>query len=167
MGFDRYDFSAKGVRVEPLNICASNVKLLEENLLLLFTGFTRFSDKISRQNEANIPLNIATLEKMKAMTDLAQRLLQHGALDDFGKLLGESWKMKKTLADEISNRLIDEIYQIALDNGALGGKLLGAGGGGFLLLYVPKCRQVQVKQALSNEQFTPIRFEKIGSRIIN
>ena len=165
-GLNRYDFTAEGVHVQRLNISKSNAKLLEENLLLLFTGFTRFSSEISRQNEENIPLNLATLEKMKAMTDLAQQFLQQGALDDFGKLLGESWQMKKTLADAISNGSIDAIYSKALQAGALGGKLLGAGGGGFLLLYVPKHRQAAFKSALAEFEFVPFRFESNGTTVL-
>ena len=165
-GFNRYTFSKNGVKAEPIQVSVQLKKQLEENLLLLFTEFTRYSNRISSQTNQNIPNNLNTLHRMKEMVDEAERFLKAGNLDDFGRLLGENWKLKQTLSPDISNGKIGEIYQKALEHGALGGKILGAGGGGFLLLYVPKIQQARVKQALSEYQFTPFRFETDGSRIV-
>lgn len=165
-GFNRFDFSAKGVKVNPIKISDTNKKLLEENLLLIFTGFTRFSDEISTESENNISHNLQTLDSMKALVQEGEKLLTNGDLDDFGRLLSESWKMKRSLAQGISNPVIDGIYAKALQNGALGGKILGAGGGGFLLLYVPKTMQPRVKRALSEHQYVPFEFENGGTRVV-
>ena len=162
-GFNRYDFSENGIQVQPVELHETNRKQLEENLMLIFTGFTRFSNEISKQSNDNICHNLETLNKMKEMTFRAQQLLEQGALDEFGRLLGQSWQMKRTLADNITNPQIDSIYEKALQAGALGGKVLGAGGGGFLLLYVPKHRQESLQQALSDFQLIPVRFEAHGS----
>jgi len=88
------------------------------------------------------------------------------SIDEFGKLLHESWSLKKTLSNKISNTLIDNIYETALLNGALGGKLLGAGGGGFILFYVPKNKQEAVKTALKKLNHVPFNFENQGSSIV-
>lgn len=164
-GFNRFDFSAESVSVTPLNISPQVKQRLEENLLLLFTGFTRFSFAIADENRKNIPHNLQTLHTMKQMVDEGELMLRAGNLDDFGRLLGESWQMKQTLAERINNSKIEEIYHLALENGALGGKILGAGGGGFLLLYVPKYRQEQVKKSLSDLKFVPFHFETYGSKL--
>ena len=161
-GFNKYLFSGAGVKVKKIEISAERKKRLEENLLLLFTDFTRFSNLIADETKQNIPHNLHALEKMKQMVDEGERLLTEGSLDDFGRLLGESWNLKRSLSNNISNTVIDEAYQLALKNGALGGKILGSGGGGFLMLYVPKYKQAEVKSVLKNYQFTPFRFETSG-----
>ena len=165
-GFNRYTFSGAGVKVKKLEISEERKRCLEENLLLLFTDFTRFSDLISNETKQNIPKNLQSLEQMKQMVDEGERLLMEGSLDDFGRLLGESWDIKRSLSTNISNTVIDEAYEIALKNGALGGKLLGSGGGGFMLLYVPKHRQNEVKKALGEYQFVSFSFENEGASII-
>ena len=164
-GFNRFSFSRRGVDATPVNISALTKAQLEKNLMLVFTGFTRFSDTIAAENQTNIARNVATLHQMAALVDEAQSLLLQGNLDDFGQLLGETWKMKQTLASNTSNELVNEIYRKALANGALGGKLLGAGGGGYLLLYVPKQAQGGVRKALEPYQFTAFAFENGGTQI--
>ncbi|MBE6818397.1 MAG: kinase [Ruminococcaceae bacterium] len=165
-GLNRFCFTKDKVSRTALSISVPHKKMLEENLLLFFTGFARFSGEIAKQNQENISHNLATLETMKQMVRQGEVYLEKGELDDFGRLLDESWQMKKTLAQGISGSQIDEIYSKAMANGALGGKLLGAGGGGFLLLYVPKHRQPQVKKALADLEFSPFHFENSGSSII-
>ena len=103
---------------------------------------------------------------MKQMVMQGETLLEQGSLDDFGRLLNESWQLKKTLASDISNYAIDEIYRKALKSGALGGKILGAGGGGFLLLYVPKHLQEQVKRNLHELECVAFRFEEEGTHLL-
>ena len=165
-GFNRYFFTSEGVEIKKVDISAERKKRLQDNLLLLFTDFTRFSDLISNETKQNIPNNLQSLELMKEMVDEAQKHLIEGSLDDFGRLLGESWSIKRSLSKNISNAVIDEVYKLALENGALGGKLLGSGGGGFMLLYVPKNRQREVKKALDDYQFVPFSFEEEGTGII-
>ena len=165
-GFNSITFSKDGVIVKPLPVGETHLHGLEENLLLVFTGFTRFSDAISAENKNNISRNIKTLDLMKQMVSEGERLLAGGNLDDFGRLLGESWKMKRTLARGISNPFINEIYAKALKNGALGGKILGSGGGGFMLLYAPKNTHIAICNALSVCQFIPFHFESRGAEII-
>ena len=165
-GFNTISFSKDGVNVKPLLAEKACLHSLEENLLMIFTGFTRLSAKISAENKNNISHNIKTLDLMKQMVSEGERLLAGGNLDDFGRLLGESWKMKRTLACGISNPFINEIYAKALKNGALGGKILGSGGGGFLLLYAPKNTHIAICNALSACQFIPFHFESRGAEII-
>ena len=165
-GFNSITFSKDGVIVKPLPVGETHLHGLEENLLLVFTGFTRFSDAISAENKNNISRNTKTLDLMKQMVSEGERLLAGGNLDDFGRLLGESWKMKRTLARGISNPFINEIYAKALKNGALGGKILGSGGGGFMLLYAPKNTHIAICNALSVCQFIPFHFESRGAEII-
>ncbi|MBR0414497.1 MAG: kinase [Clostridia bacterium] len=165
-GFNRFSFTAEGVTVQPVNISALTKAQLEKNLMLVFTGFTRYSDAIAAENQLNIARNVATLHKMAALVDEGEKLLQQGNLDDFGRLLGETWHMKQTLAANTSNETVNEIYRSALANGALGGKLLGAGGGGYLLLYVPKQAQAGLRNALEPFQFAPFAFENGGTQIM-
>ena len=103
---------------------------------------------------------------MHAMVDEAIEILTNGDLDDFGLLLNETWKQKRSFSKLVSNLQVDEIYATALSAGALGGKLSGAGGGGFLLLYVPPEKQTDVKQKLSHLLHVPFNFEPNGSQII-
>ena len=104
---------------------------------------------------------------MKALVDEGERvLLKSSSLCEFGELLHESWKMKASLADNISTDEINCLYEKALKNGAVGGKLLGAGGGGFLLLYVPEKNQPRVRNALDKYMYVPFSFEDEGSKII-
>ena len=166
-GFNRYIFSKDGVDIIPVKLKMQIQKQLEENLLLLFTDFTRYSNRISDKTKQNIPENLETLHLMKSMVEEGERFLKKGDLDNFGRLLGKSWELKRTLSSGISNSKVETIYQTALENGALGGKLLGAGGGGFLLLYVQKCKQESVKKALSEYKVIPFCFERGGTTVVH
>lgn len=166
-GFNRIDFSGNNYHVNPIIISPSRKNELDDNLMLFFTGFTRFSAQIQEVTRASINDKKVQLEKMLELVDKAQKVLEDQSidLDEFGRLLHKEWLLKKETSTSISNSSIDELYEKALANGALGGKLLGAGGGGFLLFYVPKEKQEDVRKAL-NLMEVPFHFEKQGTRVI-
>lgn len=165
-GFNRLSFNGNGYYVQPVEISQETKKQLQENLLLAFTGFTHFSGEIAIEQQKNIPATISQLDEMKALVFDAEKMLAEGKTDDFGRLLDHTWRLKRSLSDSISNSAIDEFYNKAKDNGALGGKLLGAGGGGFMLLYVPMEEQEKFKKNVCELKYVPFRFEDTGSKII-
>ena len=162
-GFHRYFFSRDSFRVEPIKITKEAKEYLFGNLLLLFTGFTRFAADVSENQQNNLPHSLAYLDEMKQLTDEAETLLNRNDIDGFGRLLGEEWKCKKMLSHMISNDSIDEIYQRAIKAGALGGKLIGAGSGGFILLYAPQEAQRHIMDQLSGFQFVRFDADEAGS----
>lgn len=139
---------------------------LEANLMLIYTGITRKSGGILSQQKENIKDRISVLNELRDMVGQARQYLLKGELDEFGKLLHHGWELKKKLAERINNSRIEEIYQTACRAGALGGKISGAGGGGFLLLYCPFERQNRVRSALGNLRELPFHFEKEGTKAI-
>lgn len=160
-----------GVReidVDPIIISQERLHQLQENLLLVFTGFARTAAEVAKTQIAVTPQKAKELLTMKGLCDQALGYLTNHktSLDNFGKLLNEQWQIKRSLTDHISNPKIDEIYQVGIKNGALGGKLLGAGGGGFMLFYAPKENQAAIQAALDKKMFVPFRFEFTGSKII-
>lgn len=166
-GFHHYRFNAdESVFVDPL-ICPAQVKQeLQENLMFLYTNMTHISSHILREQKENIPEKMKNLDRMVEMSYEAERLLQKNALDEFGGLLDEAWRLKKQLASGISDPQIDEMYAAARKAGALGGKILGAGGGGFMMLYVPKNRRRSVREALNQYREQKVVLEPEGSKII-
>ena len=168
-GFNRIDFEDNGYRVTPIIIHPERRQQLDDNLLLFFTGFTRFSAEIQETTKKSIndEAKKQYLDKMLALVDEAQEVLENKerSLDEFGYLLDKTWKLKKEISDEITNDSIDALYDKAIAAGALGGKLLGAGGGGFLLFYVPKNKQRSVRRALKLME-VPFAFERYGTRVI-
>lgn len=165
-GFNRIDFSADGFAVKPLEISTERLKEFQNNLMLMFTGFSHFSGAVAREQQENIPATLAQLHRMKDMTYEAESILRGGDIDDVGRLLDEGWQLKRSLSSVISNTQIDALYEEAKKQGALGGKLLGAGGGGFMLLYVPIRRQEKLKSMFSDYKFIPFSFEKSGTKIL-
>ena len=166
-GLNRIDFDASGFRVRPLPIEAERLHSLNGKLLLFFSGLSRVSSDIAAEQISNMQNNIATLCAMKAVTDEAEKILLSAvSLDAFGELFDYTWQLKRRLSKHISNEEIENMYALATENGALGGKLLGAGGGGFMLLYVPEEKQKRVKKALHAYKYVPFSFEQEGSRII-
>nr|MBQ4456988.1 kinase [Clostridia bacterium] len=167
-GLNRIDFNKNGYTVKPIEISAERKEKLNDNLMLFFTGFSRFSADIQTDTKKNIGSNTERLLKMKAMVDTAEEILvnEEKDLDDFGRLLHESWMLKRSTGSKISTGQIDQIYDRALNAGALGGKLLGAGGGGFVLLYVPKEKQEAVRKELNELLLVPFRFEEEGTSVI-
>ena len=139
---------------------------LEANLMLIYTGIARRSSEILSRQKENIKDRISLLNEIRDMVGEGEKYLLKGKLDEFGKLLHHGWELKKKLAEKINNPRIEEIYQTALKEGALGGKISGAGGGGFLLLYCPFERQSRVRKALGNLRELPFHFEKEGTKAI-
>jgi D-glycero-alpha-D-manno-heptose-7-phosphate kinase len=139
---------------------------LNQNLMIFFTGKTRTSESILTEQQNNIDDRMVILKKMKDIVTSAHQELCDGNIDSLGHLLHESWILKKQLASQISNGTIDDLYESALNAGAIGGKIAGAGGGGFLLLYCPYEKQKAVRSALSHLQEMPFRFEPDGTKVI-
>ena len=166
-GLNRIDFSGMGYNVTPVIISIDRKKALNENLMLFFTGFSRMSGEIADKQKKNTKNKIKELNEMKSLVDDAEKVLTSKCdLNEFGRLLDYSWKLKRGITDEISTNTIDQIYEMALRSGAVGGKLLGAGGGGFLLFYVEKDKQPKVKEALEDFLYVPFEFEDVGTRIM-
>jgi len=139
---------------------------LNLNLLLFFTGTTRQADVILTEQKNNITNRLTVLRQLKDMAHIARDQLISGNVDCIGELLHEGWQLKKQLASQVSNPAIDELYDAARKAGALGGKITGAGGGGFLLLYCPYEHQEAVRDALSCLQELPFKIEEDGSKVI-
>lgn len=167
-GFNRIDFHANDTfSVHPVIMPASRKKQLEDNLLLFYTGISRFAPQIAGEQIKNIPSKNAELGYMYKMVDEGINILSgDGDINDFGRLLNETWRLKRGLSSKIATSYIDEIYDAALKAGAIGGKLLGAGGGGFMIFYVEGEKQSSVRKALANLMEVPFGFENEGSRII-
>lgn len=167
-GFNRIDFSENGYTVKPLNISPERKETLNGNLVMFFTGLSRFSFQIQKTTKTVLGQRTDQLLRMLDMVDLAEKILTdpEKPLDDFGLLLNETWRLKRSISSEISTDLIDTLYKKATDAGALGGKLLGAGGGGCLLFYVNKENQDTVRAALSDMLEIKFKFENEGTRII-
>jgi D-glycero-alpha-D-manno-heptose-7-phosphate kinase len=144
-----------------------NVKRrLNHNLLLFYTGVTRKADSILTEQQNNIRDRVQVLEEMKSLAHIACDKLQAGDIDAIGELLHESWMLKKQLATKISNNDLDELYMTARRAGALGGKIAGAGGGGFLLLYCQPEYQEGLREALHELQEVPFNLGQDGSKVI-
>lgn len=169
-GFNRINFGPDGYEVLPIIISPERKKRLNDNLLMFFTGFTRFSSDVQKANAATSPIDKNVyLKQMYDLVDEAERVLvdQSTDLDDFGRLLDTTWKLKRQTGGSVSTNSIDELYQKGIEAGALGGKLLGAGGGGFLVFYVQPDKQEAVKNAMSNLMHIPFEFENGGTRVIH
>ena len=152
--------------VTKVTISPETFKSLEDHLMMFFTGFSRKASDIAFHQIQNIPKKKSELNEMYKMTTEAVEILNGKKILDFGKLLHESWKLKRSLSDKITNPHIDELYKTARGAGAIGGKLLGAGGGGFVLLFAPPERQTKIRQALKNALEIPFKLESLGTQII-
>ena len=153
--------------VKPIVIARSRLQDLEGNLMLFFTGFSRFSSDITEKHVQNINKNDLILEKMYELVDISIELLQgEKDISNFGHLMHETWSLKKTLSSAVSTTEIDDIYNKGIKNGAIGGKILGAGGGGFILFYVPKDQQDKVRKSLKDLIHVPFTFENSGSKVV-
>lgn len=167
-GFNRIDFSRDGYTVRPVIMNRERKEELNNQLMLFFTGFSRFSSDIQKGTEKSMKDKTSQLIEMYHLVDEAEKILtdKNISLNDFGKLLDYTWKLKRGISAGISTGSIDEQYAKAMNAGALGGKLLGAGGGGFLLFYVPLEKQADVKNALKDQMCVPFKFENDGTKII-
>lgn len=167
-GLSFYQFNKDGsVFVEPVIMRSELYSQLERNLMMFYTGELHSASAILKEQSVNITSGDKEANQLK-MCDLARELreeLQHNNIDAMGEILNEGWNLKRTLANGISNPEIDEYYEIAMKHGAIGGKLLGAGGGGFLLFYVPENRQQEVRMAIGLQQM-PFSFDYQGSAVI-
>ena len=154
--------------VEPVVMDEKRKNQFNENLLLFFTGVARTSSEVAKKQVACTKDTTAQLQQMQAMVREACQILTSQTTDlaDFGKLLHETWMLKRSLTDAISSSLIDEIYGTARENGAVGGKILGAGGGGFILFYVKPEDQLKVKKALRNLIHVPFKFDDQGCQTV-
>lgn len=165
-GFNRIDFNAEGFQVNPVVISNQKKKQLNDNLLLYFTGISRFSSQIQKKHEQALQSKEKQLLEMLTLVDEAESALMGGDLDEFGRLLDYTWQLKRGVNAAVSNDTIDGIYSTAKRAGALGGKLLGAGGGGFLLFYVQPDKQRHVRKALEQLKEIPFQFENGGARVL-
>ena len=167
-GLRYFEFLPSGdVKAERLKISSETQRVLNNNFLLFFTGVSRSSSSILSEQTRNIKDRKAELREIKQMARQARHdIEQAGNLDSLGELMHQSWELKKRLAGTISNERVDAMYETARRAGAIGGKLTGAGGGGFLLLYVPYECQNAVRTALRGLQELPFRLEADGTKAI-
>lgn len=167
-GLNRIDFFDNNFSVHPIVIHPERKKELDRNLLLFYTGLQRFSSEIQADTFAKPTDKTKQLLDMLALVDEAERILtdKNICLNEFGKLLDATWKLKRGTGSKVSNGSIDELYDIAIKAGALGGKLLGAGGGGFLLFYCEKEKQPNLIKALDKLMIVPFNFESDGAQVL-
>jgi D-glycero-alpha-D-manno-heptose-7-phosphate kinase len=154
------------VIVETVDLPEGERRRLNQTLMLFFTQTTRRSETVLKEQRANIAQRMEVLRGLKEMAYQGRGLLEQGDFDAFGRLLHQGWQLKKQMASRISNGVIDDIYATALKAGALGGKITGAGGGGFLLLYCPREKQYAVREALHPLPELPFHLERDGSKVI-
>ena len=167
-GFNKISFNADGYTVSPVIISPERKLRLNDNLMLFFTGFSRFSSDIQVEAEKSLKSKEAQLLEMLQLVDEAEQVLTSKTdLTEFGKLLDYTWKLKRGITSKVSTDSIDAIYDKAIKAGATGGKLLGAGGGGFLLFYVEAEKQKNVLEALNNLLYVPFEFETAGTQVIH
>lgn len=167
-GFNRIDFNADGYTVHPVIVSPQRKQQLNNNLMMFFTGFTRFSSEIQKANKLDDESKTKQLKQMLTLVDEAENILtdQSKDLDDFGRLLDVTWKLKRQTGKSVSTSNIDNLYDKGISAGALGGKLLGAGGGGFLVFYVTPEKQAAVKEAMEDLLYIPFKFEDSGTQVI-
>ena len=169
-GFNLIEFQENGLtNVKPLICKQETINKLEENTLMFYTGINRSASKILLNQTKNVERSQAKQNSLIKMVDLAYSLykdLSDDNLSSFGEILNINWELKKSLNKDISNDFIDECYKAAINEGALGGKILGAGAGGFLMIYAPKEKHDQIKNKLNNMRNIPVKFYKSGSKII-
>lgn len=169
-GFNRINFGPNGYEVFPIIISPDRKSRLNNNLMMFFTGFTRFSSEVQKANATSSPLNKNMyLQRMLELVDEAEQVLVDRTrnLDDFGRMLDITWNLKRQTGGHVSTNSIDALYAKGIEAGALGGKLLGAGGGGFLVFYVQPEKQEAVKKAMSDLIYIPFKFEDGGTRVIH
>lgn len=161
------EFCTNGeVRVDKVRLDDDSRRMFNSNFMLFFTGISRKADTILNEQKENIKDRLTVLREIKALAHVARFELEAGNIDAFGDLLHQGWMLKKQMAGRISNDTIDDIYIAARKAGATGGKITGAGGGGFLLLYCPHEQQDAVRAALGSLQELPFQLERDGTKVI-
>ena len=156
------------IEVDPIIMDKDRLNLLQDHLLLCFTGFARTASDIAEKQINMTNQRASELHEMNALTNEAFKILisEDEPIENFGKLLNEQWKIKRLMTDQITNDRIDDIYEAGIRGGAIGGKLLGAGSGGFMLFFTPPGDQERMKKQLGNKLFVPFRFDFTGSKIV-
>lgn len=168
-GLNRIEFGgSQHIDVRPVIIRPERLEAFQDHLMLIFTGFSRTASVIAEEQVQQFARHTSGLERTRELVDEATSALisRNGSLDDFGKLLHEQWMIKRGFTSLISNNRLDAIYETGIRAGALGGKLLGAGGGGFMLFFVRPEDQPSLKEALKDLLHVPFRFETSGSQIV-
>lgn len=168
-GFNRIEFLRNGgFQVAPVIVRKQRLKELQKHLMLCFTGFSRIAAEVAQSKIANLARRQVELERMRGMVEEAVQILHASQrpIEEFGDLLHQAWLVKKQLSEKVSTSEIDAIYQTARQAGAIGGKILGAGGGGFLLLFVRPTDQPKVREALKHLIHVPFSFDESGSRVV-
>jgi len=166
-GFRKITFNENGNKIKKIKISKKKISQLEENILLFNTNMPRYASSVERNKINQLDNKINFYDKLKSYVSYAEKILESSNNEkDFGLLLNEYWNVKKSLSNGVSNKKINEVYKLAIENGALGGKILGAGGGGFLMLYVLKKNQKKVIRSLSKLNFIKVKFSNNGSSII-
>ncbi len=167
-GLKRADFNnGSSIDIRPIMMKAERYEALQDHMMLFFTGFSRIASTVAEVQIKETPNRVQELTQMQLMVGEAIKILNSETdLLDFGRLLNESWQLKRRLTDKITTPEIDEIYETAMRAGAVGGKLLGAGGGGFILVFVSPELRARVKESLRGLLHVPFRFESGGSQII-
>ena len=167
-GFNKIVFGPDGFEVFPLIISPERKKQLNSRIMMFFTGFTRFSSEVHRENSMEKRDNTSQLMEMLSLVGEAEQILTNNKtdLDEFGLLLDRTWKLKRNTGKAISTNSLDLLYEKGIQAGALGGKLLGAGGGGFMIFYVPEERKESLKEAMRDLVYIPFSFENNGTRIL-
>lgn len=167
-GLNTIEFLQNGeITVEPVIMNHERLVEFQGNLMLFFTGVSRIASGVLEEQIANTSVNVPNLNRMKDMVDEAHDILvSNASLNQFGELLNSTWALKKSLSSKVSNPEIDAMYDKAIQAGALGGKLLGAGSGGFMMFYVEKKYQDKVRAALSDYLHIPFSFDFDGSKIV-
>jgi len=168
-GFNEIEFYNDGsFSVQPILINQERRKNLNNHLMLFFTGVSRFSSEVTKSQLENMKNCHSQMREIQGMVGEGLSILtnDNSSLDEFGFLLNDAWKMKSSLSRDITNSGIDDIYDIAIKNGAIGGKILGAGGGGFVLFFVKPQDQNKVKNALKSLTYVPFSFENTGSKVV-
>lgn len=165
-GLNRIDFTEDSFSVHPIVISNDRKRDLESSLLMFFTGFTRFSSDMQKENK--VADKTALLKEMLTLVNEAESVLtdKNRSLADFGRLLDETWRLKRSTGSHVSTSPIDELYTRGIKAGALGGKLLGAGGGGFLVFFVEPDAHELVKRELSDLLHIPFEFESDGTQVV-
>lgn len=168
-GFNRINFSDEGYEVLPVIISPERKRKLNQNLMMFFTGFTRFSSDVQKANTIGKGDKTKQLKEMLLLVDEAEKVLtdRQTDLNEFGRMLDHTWKLKRQIGNAVSTSDIDLLYEKGMKAGALGGKLLGAGGGGFLVFYVEPDKQDNVKNAMDNLLHIPFQFEDGGTQVIH
>jgi D-glycero-alpha-D-manno-heptose-7-phosphate kinase len=167
-GFNHITFLPNGeISIRPMTLTQDRLRELNDHLMLFYTGIKRTASDIAESYVNSIENRRRQLRILKDLVNESIRILNGGqGINGFGELLHEAWQAKRSLSEKVSNLQVDELYELARSAGAIGGKLTGAGGGGFLLLFVPPSRQKEVKEKLNSLIYVPFKFEFSGSQII-